>query len=93
MAKKKRVNKSIVKKTSHSKSVSVKEKYSRRISVSFKNFILFLILSVLSYGLFKASSEEIFVNLFEILYLLLAFVSLALFICFLLFLLLKWFSK
>lgn len=68
-------------------------RYSRRINITFKNFLLFAFLGVIFYLLFIVSSEPIFMNLFEILYILFGFVALALIISVFVFSLLKWFSR
>lgn len=53
-----------------------------RIDLAWKNFVLFLILFILSFVLYSASSSDLLVNLFGILAIFLGFLSIAFLIVF-----------
>lgn len=62
----------------------------RRIHLLWKNLVLFLILFIVSLGLFFLSTQNsIFYNLFEILFIIFGFLSLALLIVLIILLLVK----
>jgi len=76
MAKKRRVAK---------KTVSLKDK----INVSWRNFVIFLVLFIASFLFYNFSSTPLFLNLFGLLSILFGFLSLALLIVLVVFLILK----
>jgi len=65
----------------------------RKIMIVIKRLILFLILGVVTFGLYSVSGNELYVNLFAILAILFGFVSLALFIALLVLLVMKVLKK
>jgi hypothetical protein len=81
MAKKKRAKKRTVKKTA----VSTKNK----LNLAWKNFILFLILFIVSWVLYSMSSNALFINFFAIISMITGFVAFA----FLIVLLVLWVLK
>lgn len=64
-----------------------------KLGVVFRNLILFVLLFLISYVLFKVSNKVVFVNLFELLWIIFAFVSIAFLIALLVLLFLKWIRK
>ncbi|MGD9276677.1 MAG: hypothetical protein PVJ67_05880 [Candidatus Pacearchaeota archaeon] len=91
---KKVARKKIVKKVSN-KRVSKKavRPTSKKLNIVVKNLILFAVLSLLSFMLYKVSSSEVYMNLFSILSMILFFIALAFFIVLLVFLLLRVMKK
>ena len=65
----------------------------RKIGIVFRRLVFFLILGVVTFGLYSVSGNELYVNLFAILAILFGFVSLALFIALLVLLVLKVLKK
>lgn len=89
MVRKKRTKKTKTRKAKKRKSLSVK----RKINLSWKSFLLFLILFLLSYLLEIASSAVFWNNLFGILAIIFGVLSLAMLISLLVFVFIKWFKK
>ena len=65
----------------------------RKISLAFKNLILFAVLSLISFLLYNFLSNELFVNLFFLLAIILGFVAVAFLIVLLIFLVLRIMKK
>jgi hypothetical protein len=61
----------------------------KRLGIALYNFVFFLVLSIVSYLFYSVSNEEIFVNLFFLLYILFGFLSVAFLIASLIFFILK----
>jgi len=78
MAKKKRV----VRKVKKSSSSKVSASISTRMKLAWRNLLLFLILSVVSYMLYSVSQTNLFLTFFGILSIIFSFVTLAFFIAF-----------
>lgn len=66
---------------------------SFKLGVVFRNLILFVLLFLLSYILSVVSNKEVFINLFELLWIIFAFVSIAFLISLLVLLFLKWIRR
>ncbi len=60
-----------------------------RIAIAWKNFLLFLVLFLVSFMLYNISTSALFLNLFGLLSILFAFISFALLIVLIVFLILK----
>ncbi|MEK6847790.1 MAG: hypothetical protein AABX50_01540 [Nanoarchaeota archaeon] len=60
-----------------------------KIQVSWRNFLIFLVLFIVSFVLYLLSSTPVFLNLFGLLSIIFGFLSLALFIVLMVFLILK----
>ena len=73
MAKKK----SVPAKKSRRKTNKKAVKTSKKFSVVLKNLILFAVLSIISFTLYKVSEKEIYMNLFYIIFMLSVLVALA----------------
>ena len=86
MARKKRVRRG-------TKSKKVVRYSKKKFNLAWKNFLFWLILSILSLVLFKISSNPLWVNLFGILWVILGFIAVAFLIVVLVFLFLKGFRK
>jgi hypothetical protein len=65
----------------------------KKISMVFRRLIFFLVLGLISFGLYSISGNELYINLFALLGVLFGFVSLALFIALLALLLVKALKK
>ena len=91
MVKKKSVKNSKTKKTNKkSKKVQVSK---QKINLILKNLILFTILSLASFLLYLVSSDELLINLFSLLTIVLGFVAGAFFIILLIFFFMKLMNK
>jgi uncharacterized Tic20 family protein len=66
---------------------------SFKLGVVFRNFILFVLLFLISLILSKVTNGEVFPNLFELLWIIFAFISIAFLISLLVLLFLKWIKK
>jgi len=64
-----------------------------KLGVVFRSFILFVLLFFITYILSVVSNKEVFINLFELLWIIFAFISLAFLIALLVLLLLKWMRR
>ena len=64
-----------------------------KLGVVFRNLILFVLLFLISYILSVVSEGDVFPNLFELLWIIFAFISLAFLIALLVLLLLKWMRR
>ena len=62
---------------------------SNRIDITWKNLVLFLVLFVFSYLLYSVSSSTLFLNLFGLLSILFGFISFALLVVLIVFLILR----
>lgn len=65
----------------------------RKINLALRNLLLFLVLALVSYVLYKVVKNTLFYNLFSLLTIIFAFVALAFFIVVLVFLVLKMTKK
>ncbi len=65
----------------------------RKIGIVFRRLVFFLVLGLISFGLYSVSGNELYINLFALLGVLFGFVSLALFIALLALLLMKALKK
>lgn len=66
---------------------------SFKLGVVFRDFILFALLFLICYILSIVSTGEVFPNLFELLWIIFAFIGIAFFIALLVLLILKWIRK
>jgi hypothetical protein len=66
---------------------------SFKLGVVFRDFILFALLFLISYILSIVSTGEVFPNLFELLWIIFAFIAIAFFFALLVLLFLKWIRK
>ena len=71
------------------KAAGKKDSLRNKIDVSWKNLVLFLVLFVFSYLLYSISSSALFLNLFGTLAILFGFVSFALLVVLIVFLVLR----
>ena len=64
-----------------------------KLGVVFRNFILFVLIFFITYILSKVSNSTLFINLFEFLWIIFAFISIAFLIALLVLLFLKWLRR
>ncbi len=83
------VKKSKKSKTKSAKVVKNPSNLKRRFGIALRNLILFLIMFVVSYGLYSASSSDLMINLFFLLSVIFGFVSLAFLLVLLIFVFMK----
>jgi hypothetical protein len=95
MAKKKRVVRKKKFSIKEENSNNVKHVISSRFKIGmvFRNLILFVLLTILSYLLYFASSNGVLMNLFYFLRFIFGFISVAFFIALLVLLFMKWMKK
>ena len=92
MVKKKTVTK-VSKKKTVGKSMRMVRASKRKINLVLKNLILFVVMSLISFGLYNILNNEIFKNLFSLLAMIFGFISVAFLIVLLVFLILKLMRK
>ncbi len=96
MVVKKRAKKKVEKKSNLNKNILKDFNFFKpkgKIQIVFKNFLLFVLLTVFSYLGYKVSSASTFVGLFGVLYISFAGISIAFLIVFVVMLLLNKFKK
>jgi hypothetical protein len=64
-----------------------------KFGIVFRNLVLFVLLSLISYILYLVSESDVFINLFYLLWVVFGFISLAFFIALLVLLFLKWMKR